>query len=173
MDDELSARKAEAAGSAIAQGLIGEAQPVAGFIDIDGLRATIAALHAALPSHFVHAFAAKAGSILPVLRLVREAGMGCEVASPGGRGFRPPISTTFTTLAGRGSPFAKVTATRSPFFSSSHELRACSTTVSSVRRKVLSSALRPLPFGGFGVRTTIVFASICLIQPMNSRPRLS
>ena len=83
MDDGLSARKAEAAGSAIAKGLVGEAQPVAGFVDLDGLKATIAALHASFPPHFMHAFAAKAGSILSLLRIVRDAGMGCEVASPG------------------------------------------------------------------------------------------
>lgn len=83
MDDALSARKAGAAGAAIARGLVGEEQPIAGFIDIDGLHATIAALRGAFPGHFMHAFAAKAGSILPLLRLIREAGMGCEVASPG------------------------------------------------------------------------------------------
>ena len=83
MDDGLAARKAEAAGSAIARGLVGEAQPVAGFVDLDGLKATIAALHASFPPHFMHAFAAKAGSIASLLRIVRDAGMGCEVASPG------------------------------------------------------------------------------------------
>lgn len=83
MQDVLSARKALAAGSAIARGLVGEAEPVAGFVDIDGLKATIAALHDSLPDHFMHAFAAKAGSILSLLRIVRGCGMGCEVASPG------------------------------------------------------------------------------------------
>ncbi len=83
MDDVLSARKAEAAGSAIAQGLVGETSPVAGFVDLDGLKATIASLQRTFPDHFMHAFAAKAGSILPLLRIICDAGMGCEVASPG------------------------------------------------------------------------------------------
>ena len=83
MDDAISPRKAAVAEAAIARGLVGEAQPVAGFVDIDGLNATIADLHATFPAHFMHAFACKAGSILSILRLVRGAGMGCEVASPG------------------------------------------------------------------------------------------
>lgn len=83
MDDVISARKAAAAEVAVARGLVGEEQPVAGFIDVDGLRETIARLQGAFPDHFMHAFACKAGSIASVLRLVRDAGMGCEVASPG------------------------------------------------------------------------------------------
>jgi diaminopimelate decarboxylase len=83
MDDAISPHKALVAGAAIAGGLVGEDQPVAGFVDIDGLNATVALLHATFPGHFLHAFAVKAGSILSILRLVRAAGMGCEVASPG------------------------------------------------------------------------------------------
>ena len=83
MDDVISARKAAAAEVAVARGLVGEEQPVAGFIDVDGLRETMARLQGSFPGHFMHAFACKAGSIASVLRLVRDAGMGCEVASPG------------------------------------------------------------------------------------------
>jgi diaminopimelate decarboxylase len=83
MDDRVSAVKAAAAEAAIARGLLGHEQAVAGFIDLDGLAVTIADLRRSFPDHFMHAFAAKAGSLVGLLRLVREAGMACEVASPG------------------------------------------------------------------------------------------
>lgn len=69
--------------SAIAEGCIGEQVPLAGFVDIAGLRRTIESLRSSFPPHFQHMFAAKANTMSPVLSLVREAGMGCEVASPG------------------------------------------------------------------------------------------
>lgn len=83
MDDVVSPRKVQVAEAAISRGLVGEEQPAAGFIDLDGLEATIGALKGAFPPHFTHAFAAKAGSLVAVLRFVREHGMACEVASPG------------------------------------------------------------------------------------------
>ena len=52
-------------------------------------------LNAAFPDHFMHAFAAKAGCLEGILRLLRAEGMACEVASPGeleqalGAGFEP------------------------------------------------------------------------------------
>lgn len=67
------------------QGLLGEGSPVAGFIDTEGVRASVEALHdafAATPG-VLHTFAAKACSLVPVLRLLADCGMGCEVASPG------------------------------------------------------------------------------------------
>jgi diaminopimelate decarboxylase len=83
MDDTLSPRKAGLAAVAIARGLVGEAQPVAGFLDTDAVRATVATLRVAFPAHFTHAFAAKANCLGGVLRLLRELGMAAEVASPG------------------------------------------------------------------------------------------
>ncbi|GAA3010058.1 diaminopimelate decarboxylase [Streptomyces fulvorobeus] len=70
---------------AVADGLLGERQPVAGFIDTDGVRTSVAALRNAFPAmpHTLHTFAAKASSLVPVLRLLAACGMGCEVASPG------------------------------------------------------------------------------------------
>ncbi|MFD3652822.1 diaminopimelate decarboxylase [Streptomyces sp. NPDC058620] len=80
-----SARFAEAVRQAVADGLLGEQQPVAGFIDTDGVRESVAALWDAFPAMpgTLHTFAAKASSLVPVLRLLADCGMGCEVASPG------------------------------------------------------------------------------------------
>ncbi|MGD9508121.1 MAG: diaminopimelate decarboxylase [Geminicoccaceae bacterium] len=83
MDDTLSDRKALVAGAALAQSLVGGETLLAGFVDTAGVRSAIAELHRAFPAHFTHAFAAKAGSLEGILRLVRDAGMACEVASPG------------------------------------------------------------------------------------------
>ncbi|KQX83653.1 diaminopimelate decarboxylase [Streptomyces clavifer] len=72
---------------AVAEGLLSEEQPVAGFLDADGVRGSVTALHdafAAVPGvRVLHTFAAKAASLVPVLRLLADCGMGCEVASPG------------------------------------------------------------------------------------------
>ncbi|MCX4767127.1 diaminopimelate decarboxylase [Streptomyces sp. NBC_01275] len=70
---------------AVAEGLLGEEHPVAGFVDVQGVRGTVAALHEAFAQvpDVLHAFAAKACPLVPVLRLLADAGMGCEVASPG------------------------------------------------------------------------------------------
>ncbi|OKJ73184.1 diaminopimelate decarboxylase [Streptomyces sp. CB02460] len=80
-----SARVAAVVRHAVAVGLLGEANPVAGFIDTDGVRASVDALHEAFPGvpAVLHTFAAKASSLVPVLRLLARCGMGCEVASPG------------------------------------------------------------------------------------------
>ncbi|MGW2477495.1 diaminopimelate decarboxylase [Streptomyces sp. NPDC001665] len=80
-----SARVAAVVRHAVAAGLLGEASPVAGFIDTDGVRASVDALHEAFPGvpAVLHTFAAKASSLVPVLRLLARCGMGCEVASPG------------------------------------------------------------------------------------------
>lgn len=70
---------------AVRHGLVGEGQPLAGFIDVDGVRASAADLHSAFAKapQVLHAFAAKANPLVPVLTLARECGLGCEVASPG------------------------------------------------------------------------------------------
>ncbi len=83
MDDVVSERKARVAEAAVAQGLLGGETLLAGFVDVAAVRAVVAELRGAFPPHFTHAFAAKAGCLEGILTLVREAGMACEVASPG------------------------------------------------------------------------------------------
>ncbi|MFE7754929.1 diaminopimelate decarboxylase [Streptomyces sp. NPDC057429] len=82
-----SDRFGNAVRQAVAEGLLSEGQPVAGFLDADGVRDSVTALHeafAAVPGvRVLHTFAAKAASLVPVLRLLADCGMGCEVASPG------------------------------------------------------------------------------------------
>lgn len=59
---------------------------LAGFLDLDGVGATVTALHdafAGTAAPVLHTFAAKANSLIPVLAELRRLGMGCEVASPG------------------------------------------------------------------------------------------
>ncbi|WP_051842626.1 hypothetical protein [Streptomyces sp. NRRL F-5193] len=70
---------------ATADGVLGPEHPVAGFIDVQGIRDSVTALHKAF-AHVpdaLHAFAVKACPLVPVLRLLADAGMGCETASPG------------------------------------------------------------------------------------------
>ena len=69
--------------AAIANGLLDDERPLAGFVDVSAVRSTIQSLQQAFPGHFEHAFAAKANTMRRALELVREAGMGCEAASPG------------------------------------------------------------------------------------------
>ncbi|MEV7269004.1 diaminopimelate decarboxylase [Streptomyces bacillaris] len=71
--------------AAVRQGLLGESRPVAGFVDTDGVRSSVAALREAFAHSpgVLHTFAVKASSLVPVLRLLADCGMGCEVASPG------------------------------------------------------------------------------------------
>ncbi|MFG2098299.1 diaminopimelate decarboxylase [Streptomyces sp. NPDC048612] len=75
--------------TAIAQGLVGPGEPVAGLLDIAGIRRSARELRAAFEEFtapdtpVLHAFAVKAASLVPVLRLLAEEGLGCEVASPG------------------------------------------------------------------------------------------
>ncbi|MFE6867575.1 diaminopimelate decarboxylase [Kitasatospora sp. NPDC057692] len=58
---------------------------LAAFVDLDGVAASVADLHAAFPAgvEVLHAFAAKANCLVPLLARLRGLGMGCEVASPG------------------------------------------------------------------------------------------
>lgn len=69
--------------TAINNGFLNDEQPLAAFVDTVGVKQTIRTLHDAFPDHFEHAFAAKANTMSSALKLVREAGMACEVASPG------------------------------------------------------------------------------------------
>ncbi|MEU0951503.1 diaminopimelate decarboxylase [Streptomyces niveus] len=94
-DDEGQGR-ADAAGrrdlavrAAVEQGLLTEAAPVVALLDVAGVRASAAALHAAFAAvtapgtRVLHAFAVKAAPLVPVLRLLHAEGIGAEVASPG------------------------------------------------------------------------------------------
>ncbi|MEU1091313.1 diaminopimelate decarboxylase [Streptomyces sp. NPDC005892] len=76
---------AHAVRRAVADGLLGESQPVVGFIDTQGVRDSVEALQEAFAGtpQVLHTFAAKASPLVPVLRLLASYGMGCEVASPG------------------------------------------------------------------------------------------
>ncbi|MDX3059687.1 diaminopimelate decarboxylase [Streptomyces sp. NE06-03E] len=82
-----SARFAEVLRLAVAEGLLGEERPLAGFLDADGIRESADALRDAFAAEpgvrVLHTFAAKAASLIPVLRLLADCGMGCEVAGPG------------------------------------------------------------------------------------------
>ncbi len=69
--------------TAIAKGLLDDRQLIAGFIDVDGVSRTITELKAAFPDHFAHTFAAKANAMTGSLAIVRDRGLGCEVASAG------------------------------------------------------------------------------------------
>jgi diaminopimelate decarboxylase len=71
--------------AALQAGHLGPDQPLAAFIDLRGIEKTAAALRTAWPDRLDvrHAFAAKANCLVPVLRLLRGHGFGCEVASAG------------------------------------------------------------------------------------------
>ncbi|MER6606297.1 diaminopimelate decarboxylase [Streptomyces sp. NPDC000927] len=80
------ARAREAAlARAVENGLLGPRSPLVGLLDVDGVLAAVGALNEAFegPAPVHHTFAAKACGLVPVLRLLADAGMGCEVASPG------------------------------------------------------------------------------------------
>ncbi|MFG2625342.1 diaminopimelate decarboxylase [Streptomyces sp. NPDC048473] len=83
--EQRGTRRAAALARAVEDGLIGPHTPVAGLLDVDGVLAAVDALNEAFegPAPVRHTFAAKACGLVPVLRLLAEAGMGCEVASPG------------------------------------------------------------------------------------------
>ncbi|WP_228034771.1 type III PLP-dependent enzyme domain-containing protein [Streptomyces spongiae] len=88
-DEERTARRDEAIRAAVEQGLVGPGSPVIGLLDVEGIRASAAALRAAFDAvtapgtPVLHAFAVKATPLVPVLRLLHESGIGAEVASPG------------------------------------------------------------------------------------------
>lgn len=88
-DGERVVRRDEAVRAAVEQGLLGADSPIVGLLDVTGIRESAAALRAAFDevtapgTPVLHAFAVKATPLVPVLRLLREAGIGAEVASPG------------------------------------------------------------------------------------------
>ncbi|MFB9466827.1 diaminopimelate decarboxylase [Streptomyces cinereospinus] len=84
-----SARRDRAVRAAVEQGLLGPDAPIAGLLDVTGIRESAAELRAAFDAvvapgtPVLHAFAVKATPLVPVVRLLRDAGIGAEVASPG------------------------------------------------------------------------------------------
>lgn len=74
--------------AAVGQGLL-DREPVTCLLDVAGIRARAASLTAAFDAAaapgtpVLHTFAVKAAPLVPVLRLLADAGIGCEVASPG------------------------------------------------------------------------------------------
>ncbi|MEU8761926.1 diaminopimelate decarboxylase [Streptomyces sp. NPDC048659] len=82
-----SSRRDQAVRAAVEQGLLTPSEPVAALLDTEGIRASAAALTSAFAAvtdaPVLHAFAVKAAPLVPVLRLLYEAGLGVEVASPG------------------------------------------------------------------------------------------
>lgn len=79
----VSARKLALMRAALDADRVGAQTPLAGFIDIDGIRERVADLKRSFPAHFEHSFAVKANSMSGVLALLREFGMSAEVASEG------------------------------------------------------------------------------------------
>ncbi|AQW51310.1 diaminopimelate decarboxylase [Streptomyces violaceusniger] len=85
----MAARRERTVRAAVEQGLLGPDQPVVGLLDVAGIRAAAAELRAAFEevvppgTPVLHAFAVKAAALVPVLRLLADEGLGCEVASPG------------------------------------------------------------------------------------------
>ena len=79
----MSVRQQQILQAAIKAGYLGNEQALAAFVDTASLSETISTLHQAFPKHFRHTFAAKANTMSSALALVKEHGMGCEVASPG------------------------------------------------------------------------------------------
>ncbi|MBM9440396.1 type III PLP-dependent enzyme domain-containing protein [Actinacidiphila bryophytorum] len=86
MTDEAAVRRQDALRSAVETGLVNEAEPVVGLLDVAGVRQAATSLHAAFATPGVaveHTFAVKAASLVPVLALLGQYGLGAEVASPG------------------------------------------------------------------------------------------
>ncbi|MFJ6918539.1 diaminopimelate decarboxylase [Streptomyces sp. NPDC101133] len=86
---ERAVRRDRAVRAAVEQGLLGPGTPIVGLLDVTGIRESAAALRSAFEAvtapgtPVLHAFAVKASPLVPVLRLLHEAGIGAEVASPG------------------------------------------------------------------------------------------
>ncbi|MBT3153268.1 diaminopimelate decarboxylase [Streptomyces sp. CHD11] len=84
-----AARRHEAVRAAVEQGLLDADVPLVALLDVTGIRESAAGLRAAFDAvtapgtPVLHAFAVKASPLVPVLRLLREEGIGAEVASPG------------------------------------------------------------------------------------------
>lgn len=83
--ERLKLRRQEVVGELALRGLITDKEPLCGVIDLDTVDELIRALKEAYPEPLpaLHTVAAKAITLRPVLTRYAEAGLGCEVASPG------------------------------------------------------------------------------------------
>ncbi|GAA1348855.1 diaminopimelate decarboxylase [Streptomyces beijiangensis] len=88
-DTGAATRREQAIRAAVEAGLAGPEVPIIGLLDITGIRSGAAALRTAFEdvtppgTPVLHAFAVKASPLVAVLRLLRDEGIGAEVASPG------------------------------------------------------------------------------------------
>jgi diaminopimelate decarboxylase len=88
-DTGAATRREQAIQAAVEAGLAGPESPIIGLLDVTGIRSGAAALRAAFDevtppgTPVLHAFAVKASPLVAVLRLLRDEGIGAEVASPG------------------------------------------------------------------------------------------
>ncbi|GAA1235308.1 diaminopimelate decarboxylase [Streptomyces aureus] len=86
MAPESVVRREAAVRAAAEQGLVGVQAPVLGLLDVEGIRGAARELREAFAFDGVsvqHTFAVKAASLVPVLALLNEEGVGAEVASAG------------------------------------------------------------------------------------------
>ncbi|MGW6158843.1 diaminopimelate decarboxylase [Streptomyces sp. NPDC055144] len=86
MAPESVVRREAAVRAAATQGLVGAQAPVLGLLDVEGIRGAARELREAFAFDGVsvqHTFAVKAASLVPVLALLNEEGVGAEVASVG------------------------------------------------------------------------------------------
>ncbi|WP_405603542.1 MULTISPECIES: diaminopimelate decarboxylase [unclassified Streptomyces] len=86
MAPESVVRREAAVRAAAEQGLVGAQAPVLGLLDVAGIRGAARELREAFAFDGVsvqHTFAVKAASLVPVLALLNEEGVGAEVASVG------------------------------------------------------------------------------------------
>ncbi len=67
--------------AAIEQGLLHESQPHIALVNIEGINQTVEALKAAFPDSTRHCFAVKANPYRKILKVLKKAGVGAEVAS--------------------------------------------------------------------------------------------
>lgn len=79
----MNARQQNILQASLSAGHFSDDQTTVAFVDTDSLAETVASLKQAFPDHFTHTFAAKANTMSSALALVKDLGMGCEVASRG------------------------------------------------------------------------------------------
>jgi len=79
----VNARQQNILQASLSAGHFSDDQTTVAFVDTDSLAETVASLKQAFPDHFTHTFAAKANTMSSALALVKDLGMGCEVASRG------------------------------------------------------------------------------------------
>ena len=81
LSTDVSDHKQRALQAAIQQGLLDNNNPLLALVNWQGIFDTVQKLQAAFPSGVRHCFAVKSNPYLGILSLLREAGMGAEVAS--------------------------------------------------------------------------------------------